>query len=61
MLEGFTRNIERKIFGVKDTLDEVEVLRDKVFTVVHDEDTMDIQLDVVALRFEEIEGCFDSC
>ena len=57
LLERLTRNVERKILGVDDTLDEVEVLGDEVLAVVHDEDTADIELDVVALllRLEEIE------
>ena len=49
LLEGLTRDVERKIFRVDDTLDEVEVLGDEVFAVVHDEDATDVKLDVVAL------------
>jgi hypothetical protein len=47
-----------QILRVDDTLDEVEVLGDEVLTVVHDEDTADVKLDVVALLLglEEIEG-----
>jgi len=58
LLEGLTRDVEGKVFGVDDTLDEVEVLGDKVLTVIHDEDTTDVELDVVALLLglEEIEG-----
>ena len=59
LLERLTRDVEREILGVDDTLDEVEVLGDKVLAVVHDEDTADVELDVVALLLglEEIEGC----
>jgi len=58
LLKGFTRNVERKVLGVDDTLDEVEVLRDDVFAIIHDEDTADVEFDVVALLLglEEIEG-----
>lgn len=58
LLEGFTGDVEGKILRVDDTLDEVEILGDEVLTVVHDEDTTDIELDVVTLllRLEEIEG-----
>ena len=57
LLEGLTGDVERKILGVDDTLYEVEVLRDKILAVVHDEDTADVELDVVALLLglEEIE------
>ena len=49
LLECFTRDVERKIFRVDDTLDEVEVFGNEVLTVVHDEYTADVELDVVAL------------
>ena len=57
LLEGFTGNIERKIFGVYNAFHKVEVFGDEVFTVIHNEDTSDVELDVIALllRFEEIE------
>ena len=59
LLERLTRDVERKIFRVDDTLDEVEILGDEVLAIVHDEDTADVELDVVALLLglEEIEGC----
>ena len=49
LLECFTRDVERKIFRVDDTLDEVEVFGNEVLTVVHDEYTADVELDVVPL------------
>ena len=57
LLQCLTGDVERKIFGVDDTLDEVEVLGNEVFTVIHDEYTADIEFDVVALLLglEEIE------
>ena len=58
LLKRLTGDVERQILGVDDTLDEVEVLGNEVLAIVHDEDTADIELDVVALllRLEEIEG-----
>ena len=47
LLEHFTGDVQRQVFGVDDSLDEVEVVRHQVFTVVHDEDTADVQLDGV--------------
>jgi hypothetical protein len=49
LLEGLSRDVEGEILRVDDTLDEVEVLGDEVLAVVHDEDTADVELDVVAL------------
>jgi hypothetical protein len=58
LLEGLTGDVEGEVLRVDDTLDEVEVLGNEVLAVVHDEDTADVELDVVALllRLEEIEG-----
>jgi len=57
LLERLTRDVQRKIFGIDNTLDEGEPLRDDVLAVVHDEDTTHVQLDVVALllAFEHVE------
>ena len=57
LLEGLTRDVERQVLGIDDTLDEVEVLGDEVLAVVHDEDAADVELDVVALLLglEEVE------
>mmetsp|Transcript_32551 Transcript_32551/g.54503 ORF Transcript_32551/g.54503 Transcript_32551/m.54503 type:complete len:452 (-) Transcript_32551:35-1390(-) len=49
LLEGFTRDVQWQILGIDNTLDKLEPLRHKLFAVVHDEDTTDIQLDVVPL------------
>ena len=58
LLQGFSRDVERKILGIDDALHEVEILGNKVFTIVHDENTADVKFDVVALllRLEEVEG-----
>lgn len=58
LLEGFTGDVKGKVFGVDDTLDEVQVLRDEVLTVVHDEHAAHVELDVVTLflGLEEIKG-----
>ena len=56
LLEGFTGDVKREILGVDDTLDEVEVFGNDVLTVVHDEDSTNVKLDVVALLgLEEVE------
>ena len=57
LLEGFTGDVKREILGVDDTLDEVEVFGNDVLAVVHDEDSTNVKLDVVALLLglEEIE------
>ena len=57
LLESLTGNVEGKILRVHNTLDKVKVLRNDLFTVVHDEHTADKQLDVVelALLLKEIE------
>lgn len=59
ILECLTRDVEGKIFRVNDTLDEVQIFRDKVFAVVHVENAANIERDVVALLLclEEIERC----
>jgi hypothetical protein len=56
-LQCFTRDVERKVLRVDNTLDEVEIFRNEIVTVIHDENAPDIELDVVALlfRFEKIE------
>jgi hypothetical protein len=56
-LEHLTRNVEWEIFGVDDTTDEVEPFGDEFFAVVHDENSSDVELDVVSLLalLEEIE------
>ena len=57
LLKSLAGDVEREILGVDNTLHKVEVLRDEVLTIVHNEDTADVELDVVALLlgFEEIE------
>jgi hypothetical protein len=56
LLKSLTGDVKGKIFRVDDTLDEVEVLRDEVFAIVHDEDAANVEFDVVALflTLEEI-------
>ena len=56
LLQRLTRDVERQILGVDDTLDEVQVFRNELITVVHDEHASDIKLDVVTLllRLEEV-------
>ncbi|GFE53050.1 PR domain zinc finger protein 10 [Babesia ovis] len=49
LLKDFSADVKRKVLRVDNTLDEAEPLRDKLFTVVHDEHTTHIELDVVLL------------
>jgi hypothetical protein len=49
LLEHFTRNVKREIFGINNTLDETEPFGHQVLTVIHDEDTTNVELDVVSL------------
>lgn len=59
LLKSLTRDVQRQILGVDDTLDEVQILGNEILAVVHDEYTADVELDVVTLllRLEEIERC----
>ena len=58
LLQGLTRDVERKILGVHNTLDKVEVLGDEVLAIIHDENTANVELNVVALLLglEEVKG-----
>lgn len=58
LLESLTRQVEGKIFRVDNTLDEAEPFRDEVGSIVSDEDTADVKLDVVLglLGLEKVEG-----
>jgi len=58
LLKSLTRQVKGKILRVDNTLDEAEPLRDEVGGIVSDEDTSDVELDVVLglLGLEEIEG-----
>jgi hypothetical protein len=49
LLKHLTRNVEGQVLAVDNTLHKVEVVRDQILTVVHDEHTAHIQLDVVEL------------
>jgi hypothetical protein len=59
LLKCLTRDVERQVLRINDTLDKVEVLRNKVLTVVHDEDTADVKFDIVPLllALKQIERC----
>ncbi|CAG9942373.1 unnamed protein product [Clonostachys rosea f. rosea IK726] len=58
LLESLTGQVEGKILRVDNTLDEAEPLRDEVSSVISDEDTADVELDVVLglLSLEQVEG-----
>jgi hypothetical protein len=59
LLKRLTRYVQGEILGVDNTLDEVAYFGDDVLAIVHDEDTANVKLDVVALllAFEEVEWC----
>ncbi|SRR6266436_723127 len=59
LLKCLTRNVERQVFRIDDTLDKVKVLRNEVLAVIHDEDTADVEFDVVTLflTLKQIERC----
>ena len=60
LLEGLAGDVEGKVLGVDDALDEGEPLGHDVLAVVHDEDTADVELDLVELllgtALEHVEG-----
>lgn len=57
LLKSLTRQVERKVLRVDNTLDEAEPLRDELSGIVSDEDTANVELDVVLglLGLKEIE------
>jgi len=59
LLECLTREVQRKVLGINNTLDEAEPLWDEIGGIVSDEDAADVKLDVVLglLRLEEVERC----
>jgi len=58
LLQSLTRQVEGQVFRVDNTLDEAEPLGDEVGGIVGDEDTTNVQLDVVLglLGLKEVEG-----
>jgi len=59
LLKSLTGQVERKILRVNNTLDESEPLWNQVSAIISDEDTADIELDVVlgSLGLEKVEWC----
>ena len=49
VLEILSADVKRKIFRVNNTSDETKILGDKILAVVHDENSSDIELDIVLL------------
>jgi hypothetical protein len=49
VLKILSGNVKREILGVYDTSDEAQILGDQVLTVVHDEHSSHVELDVVLL------------
>jgi len=58
LLKSLTRQVQWEILRVDNTLDEAQPLRNEIGGIVSDENTADVQLDVVLglLGLEEIEG-----
>jgi len=58
LLEEFSGDVKGEIFGVDNSFNEGETVGDQVFTVIHDENSSDVQFDVILLLFgfEEVEG-----
>lgn len=58
VLEELSGDVQGEIFGINDSLDETHPFGDELFAVVHDEDSSDVELDVVLLLLglEHIEG-----
>ena len=58
LLQHLAGDVEGEVLRVHHALDEVEVLRDDVLAVVHDEDSANVQLDVVLLLLvlKHVEG-----
>ena len=58
LLQHLSWKIEGKVFRVDNTLDETKPLRNEFFAVVCDEDTSNVEFDVILLllRLKEIEG-----
>lgn len=56
LLKEFSRDVKRKIFRVNNTFNETEIVRDKFLAVIHNEDSSNVEFDVVFLLFgfEEI-------
>ena len=58
VLEILPADVEGKILGVDNTPDETEIFGDEVLAIVHNEDSPDVELDVVflLLGLEHVEG-----
>jgi hypothetical protein len=59
LLQHLSADVEGQVLAIHNALDKVEVLRDEVFTVVHDEHSPNVQLDVVGLLagVKHVKGC----
>ena len=58
LLKSLTRDVQRKIFRIDNTLDEVEEFENELVAVVHDKNSSNVEFDRVFLFFvlEEIKG-----
>jgi hypothetical protein len=58
LLQNLSGQVKRQVLGVNNTLDEAHPLGDQLLSVISDEDTLDVKLDVrlLLLGLKEIEG-----
>ncbi len=58
LLQKFSGNVKREILGIYNTFNKTEEVRDKFLAVIHNEDSSNIEFDVIffLLGFEQIEG-----
>jgi len=56
LLKVFSGNVKRKIIGINNTLEEVKVFWNEILAIVHNENSTNVQFDVVELLlwFKEI-------
>ena len=57
VLQIFSGNVKRKIFRINNTSDESKIFRDQLFAIVHNEDSSNVQFNIIflLLGFEHIE------
>merc|ERR1711976_886431 len=59
LLQHFSGDVQRQVLRIHNSLNKVQIFWYQLFTVVHDENSSHIQLDIVPLLFvlKEIKGC----
>jgi hypothetical protein len=58
-LQKFSGNVKREILGIYNTFNKTEEVRDKFLAVIHNEDSSNVQFDVIffLFGFKHIEWC----